>query len=72
VGPRAILNTVVKRKILSPLRESNPRTLDSSAHSLVAIPNEISQKHITVGSQKKKGKILVVDSSKSQKNCSGL
>jgi hypothetical protein len=26
VGPRAVLNAVVKRKILSPLRESNPRT----------------------------------------------
>jgi hypothetical protein len=26
VGPRAILNTVVKRKIPSPRRESNPRT----------------------------------------------
>jgi hypothetical protein len=27
VGPRAVLDTVVKRKIPSPRRESNPRTL---------------------------------------------
>jgi hypothetical protein len=27
VGPRAILDIVVKRKILSPYQESNPRTL---------------------------------------------
>jgi hypothetical protein len=27
VGPRAILDAVVKRKILSPRRESNPRNL---------------------------------------------
>jgi hypothetical protein len=27
VGPRAVLDTVVKRKILSPRRESNRRTL---------------------------------------------
>jgi hypothetical protein len=26
VGPRAVLDTVVKRKIPSPRRESNPRT----------------------------------------------
>jgi hypothetical protein len=26
VGPRAVLDAVVKRKIRSPLRESNPRT----------------------------------------------
>jgi hypothetical protein len=26
VGPRAVLNAVVKRKIPSPLQESNPRT----------------------------------------------
>jgi hypothetical protein len=26
VGPRAVLDAVVKRKILSPRRESNPRT----------------------------------------------
>jgi hypothetical protein len=26
VGPRAVLDTVVKRKIVSPRRESNPRT----------------------------------------------
>jgi hypothetical protein len=26
VGPRAVLNTVVKRKIPGPRRESNPRT----------------------------------------------
>jgi hypothetical protein len=26
VGPRAVLDAVVKRKILSPSRESNPRT----------------------------------------------
>jgi hypothetical protein len=26
VGPRAVLDVVVKRKILSPLRESNPKT----------------------------------------------
>jgi hypothetical protein len=26
VGPRAVLDAVVKRKIPSPLRESNPRT----------------------------------------------
>jgi hypothetical protein len=26
VGPRAVLNAVVKRRIPSPLRESNPRT----------------------------------------------
>jgi hypothetical protein len=26
VGPRAVLEAVVKRKILSPRRESNPRT----------------------------------------------
>jgi hypothetical protein len=27
VGPRAVLDAVVKRKILNPRRESNPRTL---------------------------------------------
>jgi hypothetical protein len=26
VGPRAVLDAVVKRKIISPCRESNPRT----------------------------------------------
>jgi hypothetical protein len=26
MGPRAVLDAVVKRKILSPRRESNPRT----------------------------------------------
>jgi hypothetical protein len=41
VGPRAILDVVVKRKISSPRRESNPRTIFgewrySSTHSLTS------------------------------------
>jgi hypothetical protein len=35
VGPRAVLDAVVKRKIPSPRRESNPRTPDRLARSLV-------------------------------------
>jgi hypothetical protein len=31
VGPRAVVEAVVKRKIPSPLRESNPRTLQPGA-----------------------------------------
>jgi hypothetical protein len=33
VGPRAVLDAVVKRKIPSPRRESNPRTPDRPARS---------------------------------------
>jgi hypothetical protein len=43
MGPRAILDTVVKRKIPSPRRESNPRTLIVQPVSLVAIPKELSR-----------------------------
>jgi hypothetical protein len=39
VGPRAGLDTVVKRKILSPCQESNP---DRPSRSLVVIRTEIS------------------------------
>jgi len=37
MGPRAVLDAVVKRKIPSPRRESNPRT------PIVAIPTELSR-----------------------------
>jgi hypothetical protein len=43
VGPRAGLDAVVKRKIPSTRRESNHRTLIVQAHSLVAIPTELSR-----------------------------
>jgi hypothetical protein len=39
VGPRTVLDAVVKRKIPSPRRKSNPRT----PISLVAIPTELSR-----------------------------
>jgi hypothetical protein len=39
-GPGAVLNAVVKRKIPSPRRKSNP---DRPARSLVAIPTELSR-----------------------------
>jgi hypothetical protein len=42
VGPRAILGTMVKRKIPSSRRESNPRTPISSPYPS-AIPTELSQ-----------------------------
>jgi hypothetical protein len=43
VVPRAVLDVVVKRKIPSPRRESNPRTPDRPARSLVPIPTELSR-----------------------------
>jgi hypothetical protein len=42
VAPRAVLGAVM-RKIPSPCRESNPRTPDRSARSLVTTPTEPSQ-----------------------------
>jgi hypothetical protein len=42
VGPRAVLNAVVKRKIPSPRRESNPRPQSSSPEPS-AIPTEFSR-----------------------------
>jgi hypothetical protein len=54
VGPRAILDAVVKRKIPSPRRESNPRTpiVQSVARTtffskLVYLENEVSRKFYT-------------------------
>jgi hypothetical protein len=46
VGPRAVLDTVVKRKIPSLHRESNPRT--PIVRSLVAIPTELSRLYCVV------------------------
>jgi hypothetical protein len=43
VGPRTVLDAVVKRKIPSPRRESNPRNPDRPARRPVAIPTELSQ-----------------------------
>jgi hypothetical protein len=37
VGPRAVLDVVVKRKIPSPSQESNPRTLIIQSHHSVII-----------------------------------
>jgi hypothetical protein len=43
VGPRADLDAVVKRKIPSSRRESNPKNPDRAARSLVAISTELSR-----------------------------
>jgi hypothetical protein len=43
VGPRDVLEAVVKRKIPSPRRESNSRNSDRPARSLVAVPTELSR-----------------------------
>jgi hypothetical protein len=43
VGPRAVLNTLVKRKVPSPRRESKTDRPDRPARSLVAIPTEVSR-----------------------------
>jgi hypothetical protein len=54
VGPRAVLDAVVKRKIPSPLRESNPRTpiIGGGGGGIVPVrwergPMEKSTLHIT-------------------------
>jgi hypothetical protein len=52
VGPRAVLDTaVVKRKITSPRRESNPRT--PIVQQLSAIPTELSRLYKTTEYKKK-------------------
>jgi hypothetical protein len=47
-GGLPVADAAVKRKILSSHRELKPETPDRPARSLVATPNELSQKHITV------------------------
>jgi hypothetical protein len=45
VGPRTVLDMVVKRKIPSPHQELYPRTMTvRPVHSLVVIPTELWQK----------------------------
>jgi hypothetical protein len=43
VGPRTVLDAVVKRKIPSSLQDSNRRTPHRPARSLVAMPAELSR-----------------------------
>jgi hypothetical protein len=55
VGPRAVLDTVVKRKIPSPRRESNPRT-----PIVQSVAQRYTDRAITAPCKKSSNKIKVV------------
>jgi hypothetical protein len=46
VGPRAVLDAVVKRKIPSPRRKSNPKT-PNLIQTLISVPGYFLQSHVT-------------------------